>query len=454
MRILITGATGLIGRELGKILAEKGHDLFVVSRSAQKAKELLPFPCQVLEGDLSHAPLQDARLEQMEAVINLMGESIAGSRWTEEKKKKIYESRVTATKNLVQSLPKTLKVFVSGSAIGFYGDSGSEVLTEDGVVGQDFLAKLCKEWEAAAARAPGRTVFIRTGVVLARQGGALDQMLFPFRSGVGGVLGSGEQWMSWIHIKDIVGLFLLALENPQAHGPMNGVAPFPVTNRDFSQALAHAVGARLGPAVPMFALNLLFGEMAQVLVSSSRGCADKAREWGYKFQYDNLAEALGEICAPFKQGEEVFVAEQFVPLLPEKLFPFFKEAHNLEKITPPTLNFEIEGMSTPEIGQGTHIDYRLKIHGVPAKWKTEIDEWQPPFKFVDNQLKGPYRLWHHTHEFRPFCGGTLMVDRVRYRLPMGYLGWLMASRFVRKDVENIFSFRRKFIASEGLNDHL
>ncbi|UXR63363.1 TIGR01777 family oxidoreductase [Bdellovibrio bacteriovorus] len=400
MRILITGATGLIGRELGKNLAEKGHDLFVVSRNGKKAKEILPFPCEVIEGDLSQGPLSDSRLGKIEAAINLMGEPIADSRWTEEKKRKIYDSRVIATRNLVQCLPKSLKVLVSASAIGFYGDSGAEVLTEDGVAGQDFLAKLCKDWEAAAARAPGRSVFVRTGMILARQGGALDQMLFPFRSGIGGVLGTGEQWMSWIHIKDIVGLYLLALENPQAHGPMNGVAPFPVTNRDFSEALAQAVGSHLGPPVPMFALNLLFGDLASSLVASNRGCADKSREWGYKFHYPELQEALNDVCAPFQRGEEFFVAEQFIPVTPEKLLPLFKGAHHLEKVMPPTLGFKL-------------------------------------------------KKWTHTPEFRPFCGGTLLVDRVRYKMPMGYLGWLVASRFVRKDVENIFSFRRKNIAAES-----
>ncbi|WP_374033224.1 TIGR01777 family oxidoreductase [Bdellovibrio bacteriovorus] len=449
MRILMTGATGLIGRELGKVLAEKGHDLYVVSRDQAKAREQLPFPCEIIEGDLNTNPLHDSRLAKVEVVFNLMGESIAGERWSEEKKKRIYQSRVIGTRHLVQSLPENLKCFISSSAMGIYGDQSDAPLTEDSPHGEDFLANVCKEWEAEAAKAPGRSVFVRTGIVLARQGGALDQMLFPFRSGVGGVLGDGKQWMSWIHLNDIVGLYLFALEHHDVEGALNAGAPHPVTNREFSETLVQSLGTRLGPAVPLFALNVLFGELAKSLVASARMVPEKAQRLGYKFHYENLLEALNEICLPFKMGEEIFVAEQFVPAPPEKLFPFFKDAHNLERITPPTLNFLIEKMSTPEIGQGTQIDYRLKIHGVPAKWKTEIDEWQPPFKFVDNQLKGPYRLWHHTHEFRPFCGGTLLVDRVRYRMPMGFLGWLVANRFVRKDVENIFAFRRKYIANMG-----
>ncbi|WP_413942757.1 TIGR01777 family oxidoreductase [Bdellovibrio sp. HCB-162] len=446
MRILITGATGLLGKEIGKVLAEKGHELLAVSRNLTKAREVLPFPCEIVVGDLNDGPLKDPRLKTVEAVINLMGETVV-ERWNEEKKERIYNSRVVATRNLIASLPADAKVFVSGSAIGYYGDCGSEFLYEEHSPGKDFLAKLCVDWEAEAGKAPGRKVFIRTGLVLSRHGGALDEMLFPFRAGVGGVLGEGQQWMSWIHIKDIVGLFVFALENPKAQGAINGCAPFPVTNKEFSQTLAEAVGRSLGPSVPHMILKLIYGETADVILSSIRGSAEKAEALGYQFHFSELKEALNEICAPFKAGEDVFLAEQFLPEPPEKVFPFFQDANNLEKITPPTLNFQIEKISSPEITQGTLIDYRLKIHGVPARWKTEIDEWQPPYKFVDTQRFGPYRFWHHTHEFRPFCGGTLMVDRVRYRLPLGYLGWVLGAKFVKKDVQNIFSFRRKYIST-------
>lgn len=446
MKILMTGATGLIGREVGKILAQKGHEILVVSRSVTKAKEILPFPCDVVVGDLSAGPLQDERLQSVEAVINLMGEPVVGARWSDKKKESIYNSRVIGTRHLIASLSQSVRTFISGSAVGFYGSCSDEFLYEDHSVGKNFLAKVCLDWEREAGTAPGRKIFVRTGIVLAKEGGALDQMLFPFRAGVGGVLGEGKHWMSWIHLKDIVGIFVFALENPHVQGAVNGVAPLTVTNKEFSETLARSLGKNLGPRIPEAALKLLFGEVSQVMLSSIRGSAEKIESEGYQFHFKELSEALAEICAPFKAGEEVFYAEQFVPAPPEKIFSFFQDAHNLEKITPPTLNFHIERVSTPEVKQGTLIDYRLKIHGVPAVWKTEIDEWQPPYKFVDNQLRGPYRLWHHTHEFRPFCGGTLLVDRVRYRLPMGYVGWLMGAKFVRQDVENIFAFRRKWIS--------
>ncbi|WP_374073398.1 TIGR01777 family oxidoreductase [Bdellovibrio bacteriovorus] len=447
MRILMTGATGLIGKEVGKVLAEKGHELFVVSRSLAKAREILPFPCEVIVGDLNEGPLKDERLKSIEAVINLMGEPIINGRWTEEKKKSIYDSRVIGTRHLVASLPATLKIFASASAIGFYGSCGDEILREDHNPGSDFLAKVCVDWEREAAKAPGRKVYMRTAPVLSRQGGALEQMLFPFRAGVGGVLGDGQQWMSWIHIKDIVGLYVFALENQKAQGPLNGAAPNSVTNKEFSQALAHALGKRLGPSVPHMALKLIFGEAADALLSSVRVSAEKAEALGYKFHFADLSEALDELCAPFKAGEDVFVSEQFVATPPENIFPFFQDAGNLEQFNPPNYDLHVEKVSSTEIKQGTSIDYRLKIHGVPSRWKTEIDEWLPPYKFVDKQKLGPYRFWHHTHEFRPFCGGTLVVDKVRYRLPLGYLGWVLGAKIVKSDVEKIFSFRRKFMAN-------
>lgn len=445
MNILITGATGLIGKKVGTLLAQKGHKLYVVSRNATKAARELPFPCEVIEGDLTCQILKDRRLGKIEAVINLMGEPVIGSRWNDKVKKRIYDSRVLGTRNLIASLPETLKVFVSGSAIGFYGDRKDSICHEDDPAGKDFLAEVCRDWEQAATKSPGRVAVVRTGIVLSPEGGALSQMMFPFKAGVGGAVASGQQWMSWISIEDIAGLFIFALENENVRGAVNGTAPHPVTNLDFSRTLARALNRPLGPKIPAVAIKLLFGGAAETLLSSCRGSALHSQSLGYKFIHADLNSYLSLIFAPFRAGEEIFYAEQYVDAPLEKVFEFFKEPTNLEKITPSTLGFKIRKVSTPTIVQGTLIDYTLRIHGVPVHWKTEIDEWQPPHKFVDNQLKGPYRLWHHTHEFQKLGSGTLMTDRVRYRVPLGFLGWLVAGALVRKEVEGIFAFRRQSI---------
>lgn len=297
MKILMTGATGLIGKELGKKLSAEGHDIFIVSRSLAKAREQLPFPCEVIRGDLSKEVLHDEKLKHVEAVVNLLGEPIAGGRWNEERKKRIYDSRVMGTRNLIKSLPQELKVFVSGSAMGYYGDGGERVLSEESPAGEDFLAKVCQDWEAEVKNASGRKVCIRTSMVLSSHGGALEKMMFPFRLGLGGNLGDGKQWMSWIHLDDLVGLFAFAINNDKVEGPLNGVAPYPVRNHEFTQSLSGALGKKMGPAVPAFALKLLFGELAEALLYSQQGDAKKAISLGYAFKYEKIQEALKAVIA-------------------------------------------------------------------------------------------------------------------------------------------------------------
>lgn len=457
MKILITGATGLLGKKIGQALVYHGHQVVVVSRQSKTHVEsLLPFPCEVLQGDLNQGPLKGPLLDSVEGVIHLMGEPVAQKKWSQVVKKKIFDSRVLTTKNLIQSLKKC-EVFISTSAIGIYGDRKDEELAEDSAVDtKDFLASVCIEWEAEALkineRFPNcRCIIPRLGVVLAQQGGALDKMIFPFRCGVGGALGSGDQWMSWIHIDDLVQIYIQALTNHHWTGVLNAVAPQSVSNFEFSKALSAVLKRPLGPAIPKFILKVLFGEMSQVLLSSQKVLPKKLESFRFEFKFPKLEGALNDLLKdlqPLSDGsrEDVFLAEQFLPLPKEIVFNFFSKAENLEKITPEILQFRIQSISTKEIQNGTLIDYRLKIHGIPAKWKTEIEKWNPPFHFIDNQLKGPYKLWHHTHEFEDFAGGTLMKDKVRFRLPFGFLGWLGGFHFVKSDVTKIFEYRRQAVA--------
>lgn len=450
MKILMTGATGLIGQELGLELVRRGHEVLVVSRSRSKALMNLPFPCEVIEGDLSHDTLKDSRLQQIEGVIHLLGEGVAEKRWSPEQKKKILDSRTISTQNLIASLPKPPKVFISASAIGFYGDSGETSVDENSQPGTGFLPDVCIQWESAVDKVgllgPTRIVKARIGLVLAPNGGALAEMLPPFQAGVGGALGNGRQWMSWIHIQDIVGLFVQSLENETVSGPVNFVSPHPVRNDEFSKLLASQIHRPKGPNVPGFVLKTLFGEMAAVLLFSQNVSAKKAESLGYQFKFQDLKSALADLLDPQARGEDIFVAKQFIPKKKEEIFPFFADAKNLEAITPELLHFRVLAISTPAIQEGTLIDYKLKVRGVPVKWRTRIEQWVPPVKFVDTALKGPYKLWHHTHTFEDLGSGTLMTDRVRYTLPIGYLGWITAGRIVKKDVQEIFDYRRRRVA--------
>lgn len=443
MKILITGGTGTLGQEIGKVLARKGYELLVVSRDRKSAKNKLTFPCQVIEADLSKQTISKGDLKGVNGVINLIGSSVMG-RWSEKRKKEIYRSRVDATRNLVQSLPDDLKVFVGGSAMGFYGDGGDRVLTEDLEAGKDFLAKVCFDWEAEAAKSFGRHVFVRTGIVLSYSG-ALKMMLPAFRNGLGGVLGSGQNWMSWIHLDDIVSMFVFALENEHVRGPINGCAPHPTTNKAFTKALVHSLNVPQGPSVPLVALKALFGEMGSVIVGSARGSAAKVEQLGFEFKYSFLDDALKDLCEVFKDGGELYLQDQYLPLPRGEVFKFFQDPENLEKITPDFLNFHITATSDKELQGGSLIDYRLKLYGIPMKWRTLIQDWQPPYKFTDSQVSGPYKKWVHRHSFEVLGEGTLIRDRIEYKLPMGVLGRLAGGYKVGKDIEKIFKYRRKSV---------
>ena len=456
MRVLLTGATGFIGREVAVELFRAGHDVVVLARNPNRVREILPLPIKAFFWDAHQGPPSDEALHGIEAVIHLAGEPVFGSRWNESVKRTIYESRVLSTRQLCMALrknaEKTLKVYFGASAIGFYGDRGDEVVTEDSPMGRGFLAEVCDSWEREAGKNLPRSVrqaFGRIGLVLGKGGGALDKMLPAFRLGLGGPMGDGLQWMSWIHLNDVVRMILWIVSSGDLSGPFNFVSPAPLRNGEFVGALGRALKRPAPMRVPGAALRLVLGEASEVLLGGQRVEPKKALAHDFQFRYRDISGALDDICAPAgKLGafQKKFV--HFVPKAPEVLFPFFSDEKNLERITPPWLNFSVLRKSTPEVGAGTLIDYTLKIKGVPAKWRTEIRDWHPPKRFVDDQIKGPYQIWHHVHEFEPLAGGTLMTDSITYKLPLGELGSLVAGHMVARDVDAIFAYRRRQI------DHL
>ena len=299
MKVLVTGATGLIGRSLCEALTEGGHTVMGVSRSSHKSPGLAV--AEIHQWDPQSGPIAASALEGVHAVVNLAGEPIDSRRWIEQQKKLIRHSRVVTTKNLVDTLcaiDRKPEVLVSSSAVGFYGDRGDEQLDETSRAGRGFMTEVCLEWEGEAERATEcgiRVVEVRTGVVLSRDGGALKKMLAPFKLGIGGPLGSGKQWFPWIHIEDIVGIFQHALVTPALRGPVNGVAPEPVTNKEFTQELARALHRPAFLPVPEAAMRVLVGEMAEVLFGSLRVLPKAALESGYRFRHPALAEALADL---------------------------------------------------------------------------------------------------------------------------------------------------------------
>ncbi|HVQ56919.1 MAG TPA: TIGR01777 family oxidoreductase [Pyrinomonadaceae bacterium] len=294
MRILITGASGLIGTALQKSFEEKGYEMLLASRSEPKSERDIQW-----NADAGFADEDLLRLEGLDAVIHLAGESISALRWTDEKKKAIRDSRVHGTRTMIEAfarLEKKPKVFISASAIGFYGDRGDEEMTETNSVGDTFLSEVSKEWESESRRAEDmgiRTVLLRNGIVLSKDGGALATMMTPFKLGVGGVVGSGKQWMSWVSLDDAVGIVDYALENENLRGAVNVVSPNPVTNEEFTKTLGEVLYRPTFLPLPEFAVNLVFGEMGDaLLIDSTRVVPKRLLDSGFKFRYPEINSAL------------------------------------------------------------------------------------------------------------------------------------------------------------------
>ena len=448
MKILVTGATGMVGRELVLELARKGHQLWLCGRSEKKVRMICPVPHTHVHWPLSED--SDEELNKIDAVVNLVGENVAGSRWSSEVKSRIISSRVGAIEDLKKSFARCgywPKVWVNASAVGFYGSCSEEIVDENSLGGEGFLAETCRDWERAFEEKSHdgeegvRKAILRIGVVLGREGGALAKMLPLFQNGLGGRLGSGEQVMSWIHVEDLVGAAVHILEDENLTGVFNGVAPNAVSNKEFTEALASQLELPAPFPAPALALKLVLGEMAVVVLQGQKVEPKKLLSSGYTFKFDRLEKALANLLVEEKEGGHTLVVRQWSSRPLEEVFDFFSRAENLEKITPPFLQFKILKVSTPDVDEGTLIDYRLKLHGVPVGWRTRIDEWNSPTSFVDTQLKGPYKKWHHTHTFERVAGGTLITDHVRYKLRFGPLGRLLREAWVKKDIEKIFAYR-------------
>ena len=303
---MIAGGSGFLGRPLTAALLGDGHDVVVLTRTATGSA---PARTQLRSGAraVTWTPDGDvgpwaAEIAGAGAIVNLTGESIAGKRWTAAQKQRILDSRVQATRSLVgavRSAASRPPVFVSGSAVGYYGPLGDETATEDTRAGSDFLANVCERWEQEAMRAAGdrtRVVCIRTGIVLARDGGALPQMLPPFWFGAGGPVGSGRQYWPWIHRDDWIALVRWAVASPAATGPLNCTAPNPVTNGEFARALGRAMHRPAFLPAPAFALRLMLGEMADaLLLSGQRAVPRRAERGGFTFTYARVDDALQAI---------------------------------------------------------------------------------------------------------------------------------------------------------------
>lgn len=305
MRVFITGGTGLIGARLIRRLKERQDSPVVLTRRLGAAREKLGQLCTLVEGDPMQAGDWMKHVGECDAVIHLAGENVFAKRWNESFKALLLDSRVRSTDNVVQAMAKdprgpsgNPRILVNASAIGYYGPHGDEELTEDSPPGDDFLSRLCVDWEKAALageRLGLRVAVVRVGIVLDPEGGALAKLLTPFKLGGGGRVGSGRQWMSWIHRDDMVGIFLAALDNATATGPINGTGPNPVTNYEFTKALGRALHRPTILPTPAFALRLLLGEGADIVTTGQRVLPRRAHALGYSFRFPTIDAALADL---------------------------------------------------------------------------------------------------------------------------------------------------------------
>lgn len=443
MRLLVSGANGLIGKNLIRFSLQQGFQINALVRNPESFK-MLP-QNQIFKWTHENQPALDA-FANVDAVVHLAGENIAEKPWSQEQKKRIVESRITGTKNLIASLKalppnRRPRVLISGSAIGYYGYERSQPVDEQSEPGNDFLADLCKDWEKEALDAEKlgiRVVLLRTGLVLSREGGALAKMP-PVQ------ISDGKMWMSWIHIKDVTRLIVHAIKYETFSGPLNGVSPNPVQNKEFTEHLSRIKKVPKIGFVPRFVLDTVLGEVSHVINSSLQVRPTSALQNGFQFLFPDLKSALNEELGKSHALDTFLYKDQFVPLKPEIIFPFFSRAENLETLTPPWLNFKIVSKSSEEIKQGSVIKYKLKIHGVPVGWETLISTWKENILFIDEQIKGPYTKWHHLHTFESVPGGCLLRDEITYRVPVSIIGKLMLGSWISSDVNKIFAYRQKRI---------
>jgi len=298
--ILITGGSGLLGKPLTRMLLQRGYAIHHLSRNP----ELHGNPrITVFKWDIDKNELDESCLSGVEAIVHLAGEGIAEKRWTNKRKQQIIRSRTDSINMIYQRLQRnpdhSVKTIVSASAIGYYGDRGDELLTEDAVPGEGFLPAACIEWEKAVDEGHKlnlRVVKLRTGIVLTDEGGALPEIAGPIRKGFGSPLGSGQQWMSWIHIHDVIRMYTFALEHPEIQGTYNMTAPDPVTNSEMTKSLARIFNKSLWlPNVPVFGLKLILGELSALVLDSAKVSSSKIRAAGFRFDYPELNTALQEI---------------------------------------------------------------------------------------------------------------------------------------------------------------
>lgn len=438
MRILITGATGLIGKKLiESLILEKNYTVRILTRNKKKAQLLIGFPIEIFGWNPLNHYLEEGAFDNVDIIINLAGENIASHRWSEKRKLQLLKSRVKAISFLLEKLeehsPKSFRKIISASAIGFYGNQKIEV-NEESKVGNDFLAKLCQEWEAPLVQqSKFKYHIIRIGLVLDPNEGALSKMLPLFDANIAGKIANGKQYMSWIHVNDLIKQFLYLIQNSPKEAILNGTAPSPLTNQEFTQKLASKLQKFALIPAPKMILKMALGEMSSLLVSGQKVQSKFSHFEDFNFEFPTLDSALEEI---FPSNIFKYQSYQWFPIPKEDVFKFFKHHENLIKMTPPKLNLKIVKSSSKMLEVGCIIHYKFKQFGLPISWKTRITRYEENNFFIDEQISGPFKSWQHEHNFISLSNGTLVKDLITYQHPIR-----SSNALIRAELVKLFKFR-------------
>lgn len=469
MHILMTGATGFIGRAAVLRLQRDGHTVSAWTRSAERARSRLGAGVRIIAASEGDAGLERA-VDDADVIVNLAGEPILGGRWTRKRRRALIDSRVHLTERLVAAVRtarRPPRALISASAVGFYGHRPGEALDEQSVLGEGFAAELCRAWEAAAMRAESgdtRVALLRIGIVLGAGGGALATALPAFRAGLGGPLGNGEQVFPWIHLDDMAEIIACAVSDERLSGPINCAAPDRANQRELARCIGRVLRRPAVVPVPASALKLALGDAADVLLASQQVVPRALQARGYQFRFTDLQAAVRDVLQPVDSCiiEPIEGRAAGVPIGPylaarrpryvldqtteidaplAEVFGFFSQAENLAAITPPSMSFHILTPTPIAMGAGATIDYRIKIGPAPMKWRTVIEAWEPGVRFVDAQHRGPYRAWWHEHHFQAVGERTIMRDLVYYAPPLGVLGRIANRLFIDRMLRQIFDYR-------------